>query len=207
MIPKVIAYGWFGKKQKPESVLSCINSWKKYCPDYEIVELNENLLGGDSPLWVKQAYEQRMWAYVADYYRMKFMYEYGGITLDADVEIIKPLDKFLDHQFFSGQEINNQILITATMGSRPYHPFIGMILQYYRLMPFNPVPNTKFITGLIKVCNPKKEPNGSVTIPGVQLYPQEYFCPYNHRLRRATPTENTHTIHHFHGSWKEGKSA
>lgn len=203
---KTIAYGWFGKGRKPQAVLDCIDSWKLNCPGFEILELNEDYAQAVPPSFVQDAYNQRMWAYVSDYYRMDFMYRHGGITLDADVEVLKPLDKFLDHQFFSGQEINNSIKITATMGSEPRHPFIGMILNYYELVPFVAKPNTMFITGLLDVIGTTRHPDGTLTFPQGVLYPQEVFCPYDHKQRRHTATDATYTIHHFHGSWIRGRN-
>ena len=155
----------------------------------------------DEPRWVREAREQKKWAFVADFYRMAFMYQHGGITLDADVELLKPLDQFLIHDFFSGQEINGKVLITATMGSVREHPFVGMALDYYRLMPFKQSPNTKFLTNLIRLLDPVTHESSAMTFPRGMLYPQETFCPYDHRKRVAIPTANTYTIHHFSGSW------
>ena len=155
----------------------------------------------DEPRWVIEAREQEKWAFVADFYRMAFMHRHGGITLDADVELLKPLDRFLSHDFFSGQEINGKVLITATMGSVAEHPFVDMVLDYYRLMPFKQSPNTKFLTNLIRLLNPASHTSGSITFPRGFLYPQDTFCPYDHRRRVARPTANTYAIHHFAGSW------
>jgi mannosyltransferase OCH1-like enzyme len=73
MIPKTIAYGWFGKNPKPQLALDCIESWRRFCPDYEIIELNESMVDMDEPRWVREAREQKKWAFVADFYRMAFM--------------------------------------------------------------------------------------------------------------------------------------
>lgn len=206
-IPKVIVYGWFGGNPKPELVLRCIDSWRAFCPDYEIVELNDELVTDDAPRWVREAYAAKKWAFVADYYRMAHMFEHGGVSLDADVELLRSLDQFLFHDFFSGQEVDAKVLITATMGSVPRHPFVGMVLDYYRLMAFNGQPNTKFITKLIQTLEPRQMSGGIMTFPRGVLYPAETFCPYNHRRRFVAPTRNTFAVHHFQGSWlNRGKS-
>ena len=93
MIPKIIHYCWFGRNPKPKLALKCIKSWKKYCPDYEIIEWNEDSFDIESaPLYVRQAYEAKKWAFVTDYVRLYAMTKFGGIYMDTDVEVIKPLD-------------------------------------------------------------------------------------------------------------------
>lgn len=201
MIPKTIAYGWFGGNLKPDRVKKCIDSWYKHCPDYQIIELNEEICPIEVTQWTQSAFSQKKWAFVADYFRMWYMYHHGGITLDADVELIAPLDKFLEHQFFSGQEINDKVLITATMGSVPKHPFVEMVLAYYKLVKFNPEPNTKFLTNLIKSFPMAKEQK-TIYFPSGVLYPQHIFCPFNHRTRQIVTSPDTVAIHHFLGSWK-----
>ena len=92
MIPKKIHYCWVGGAPKPESVLVCINSWKKYCPDYEIIEWNETNYDFTKNKYMQQAYENKKWGFVPDYARLDIIYEHGGIYLDTDVEIIKSFD-------------------------------------------------------------------------------------------------------------------
>ena len=105
MIPKTIHYVWFGRNPKPDLAVKCINSWKKYCPDYEIIEWNEDNFNLDeAPLYVRQAYEAKKWAFVSDYVRLWAMTEFGGIYMDTDVEVLKPLDRFLQNEAFSGFE-------------------------------------------------------------------------------------------------------
>ena len=79
LIPKVIHYCWFGRNKKSKSVLKCIQSWKKYCPDYEIIEWNEDNFDVNCIPFVKEAYDAEKWAFVTDYARLKIIFENGGI--------------------------------------------------------------------------------------------------------------------------------
>ena len=90
-IPKIIHYCWFGKNEKPEIVKKCIESWKKYMPDYEIFEWNENNFL-DTNTYFNEALSMGKYAFASDFARLKIVYENGGIYLDTDVEIIKSLD-------------------------------------------------------------------------------------------------------------------
>ena len=96
MIPKIIHYCWFGGNPLPESALKCIASWRKFLPDYEIKEWNENNFPIEKcPLYAKQAYQSKKWAFVSDYARFKILYDYGGLYFDTDVELIKPIDDII----------------------------------------------------------------------------------------------------------------
>ena len=118
MIPKTIHYCWFGGNPLPKLAKKCIKSWKKYCPDFEIIEWNEaNFDISSAPLYVRQAYEAKKWAFVTDYVRLYALTSYGGIYMDTDVEVIKPLDFFLNHDAFSGFESEKSIP-TGIMASK-----------------------------------------------------------------------------------------
>ena len=96
MIPKKIHYCWFGRNPKPKLAQKCMQSWHKYCNDYEIVEWNEDSFDLEAaPLYVKQAYEAKKWAFVTDYVRLYALYYHGGIYMDTDVEVLKSFDPFL----------------------------------------------------------------------------------------------------------------
>ena len=100
MIPKIIHYCWFGRGKLPELAVKCINSWKKYCPDYEIIEWNEENFNINCCAYVKEAYDNKKYAFVADYVRLFAMYNLGGIYMDTDVELVSSLESFLHHQGF-----------------------------------------------------------------------------------------------------------
>ena len=111
MIPKVIHYCWFGKKPLPPLAVNCIDSWKKFCPDYEIIEWNEKNFDINSNTYVREAYENKKWAFVSDYVQLYALYNYGGIYMDTDVQVLKPLDAFLNDQAFSGFEAYDRVPI------------------------------------------------------------------------------------------------
>ena len=115
-IPKVLHYCWFGGASKPKNIQNCIRSWKKYCPDYEIIEWNEQNFDVSQSLYTRQAYDARRWAFVADYARLKILYEQGGIYMDTDVELLRPLDDLLAYPAFFGFQHNNEV---ATGQSTP----------------------------------------------------------------------------------------
>lgn len=155
-IPKTVHYCWFGGKEKPELTNMCISSWKKHLPDYEIIEWNENNFDINMNNFVKEAYEAKKFAFVSDYVRAYVLYNYGGIYLDTDVEVIKPLDQFLDHNVFTGCE-SDKYCVTGTIGSTKNHELIKSLLEYYDNKKFrldnneyNNTPNTVIITEIIK---------------------------------------------------------
>ena len=102
MIPKIIHYCWFGGKPFPSAVQKCIDSWKKYLPDYEIREWNETNYDLDKCKFAKEAYDQKKWAFVTDFVRLDVVYQYGGIYFDTDVEVIKSFDDLLNNKAFLG---------------------------------------------------------------------------------------------------------
>ena len=108
MIPKTIHYCWFGGNPLPQLAKDCIASWKKYLPEYELVEWNEsNFPFAQFPL-AQEALENRKFAFVSDVCRLYAIKEFGGIYMDTDVEVLKPLDAFLHHAAFSGFENNDK---------------------------------------------------------------------------------------------------
>lgn len=130
MIPKTIHYCWFGRGQKSPSVMRCIDSWKKYCPDYEIKEWNEDNFDINCCQFVKEAYATKKWAFVSDYARLYVLKGHGGIYMDTDVEVIKPLDVFLSHSAFACFEDDVNIA-SALIGAETENPWISYLLTYY----------------------------------------------------------------------------
>ena len=130
MIPKIIHYCWFGRNDKSPLAEKCIDSWEKYCHDYEIKEWNEDNFDINCCQFVKEAYATKKWAFVADYARLYILKEYGGIYMDTDVEVIRPLDDFLVNFAFAGIEHESNIS-TALIGSEANNPWITYLLTYY----------------------------------------------------------------------------
>lgn len=210
MIPKIIHYCWFGGNPKSGLILSCIESWKKYLPDYEIREWNEETFDVNCNTYVRQAYEAKKWAFVSDYARLHALYNYGGIYLDTDVEVLKNLDCFLDNEAFTGFEAKDSP-ITAVMGTKAGNPEFKDLLDYYNDKTFikedgsyDITTNTTIISGILKnkgiVLNGKMQKLDSITI-----YPQIYFCPNNFSRIWNMPSKKSYAIHHFDQSWKSDK--
>ena len=136
-IPKIIHYCWFGGKPKPELAEKCIKSWKKHCPDYEIREWNEdNYDLAAAPLYVRQAYEAKKWAFVTDYVRLQVVYECGGIYLDTDVELKKNLDSLLGYSAYFGFEDGKWIATGLGFGAEQGTPILQELMDDYRDIPF-----------------------------------------------------------------------
>ena len=211
MIPKIIHYCWFGDAPKPESVLYCINSWKKYCPDYEIVEWNEdNVDLSACPFFVREAYARKKWAYVTDYIRLKVVYEHGGIYLDTDVELLKPLDELLEHELFMGCEGTQVVATGLGFGAEMGNCILRENMRLYEAV--NPINETEefvaqscpyYTTRVLEQYGVAFPVNTVTKIPqekGV-IYPNEYFNPYDWKFDKLRITPNTYSIHHYDASW------
>lgn len=206
MIPKKIHYCWFGGNPLPKSAKKYIKSWKKYCPDYEIICWDESSFDVFSaPLYVRQAYEAKKWAFVTDYVRLYALFYHGGIYMDTDVEVIKSLDRFLIHQAFSGFE-SIEYIPTGIMASEKGHATIGKLMEYYDTHEFivNGKPDT---TTNCAIITKEFSKNGLILndqyqeVMDVALYPHDYFCPKSWDGAALQVTDHTYTIHHFAGSW------
>ena len=108
-IPKIIHYCWFGNKQLSEMAKKCIASWKKQCPDYKIIEWNEENFDINCNTYVKEAYREKKWAFVSDVARLHALVNYGGIYMDTDVEVLKSLNVILNNEAIIGFECDSRI--------------------------------------------------------------------------------------------------
>lgn len=211
MIPKVIHYCWFGGGKKPSVAKKCMASWKKYCPDYEIIEWNEsNFDISLCPLYVRQAYDCKMWAFVTDYVRLKLVYDNGGIYLDTDVELIAPLDRFLDERAFFGCEHAHVNFIATGLGfgAEAGHPILKELMADYEAMPFIREDGKQSLTPCPQINTPVFTRHGFTQSNevqqldgGVLVLPPEYLCPYDYVAKKLTVTENTVSIHWFSATW------
>lgn len=205
-IPKVIHYCWFGHGEMPESAKQCIASWKRFCPDYQIIEWNETNFDIDMLPYTQEAYLAKKYAFVTDYVRLYVLYNNGGIYMDTDVEVTKSLDPFLLEDAFSGFESKDRVP-TGIMGCHMHFPLFKELLQYYDGRHFlldndeyDLTTNVDIITNIL--INHGLVKNGSLQrIDGFALYPSDYFCPKDPITRKLKLTDRTHAIHHFDGSW------
>lgn len=208
-IPKVIHYCWFGGNEKPEIVKKCIQTWKKKMPEYTIIEWNEENFDISKFKFTNSAYKFKKWAFVADYCRLWVLYNYGGIYLDTDMEILKPLDSFLNEKSFTGVEDHENIAF-GIWGCKKDDKFIKEILDYYEQIDFNSHIEDLFKIAIPKVITEVAKQIGYIPKIGeiayfgeeVAVYPTEVFYPKKSSWAEAIITENTYTIHHYEGSWR-----
>lgn len=212
MIPKIIHYVWVGDAPKPVSVERCIASWKKFLPDYELVEWNNTVLAELDNEYARQAFDARKWAFVSDYLRLYALYNFGGFYFDTDLELKAPLESFRTHGFFCGFEIykGHVAPMTALMGAVPKHKIVEDFLGFYAGRnfvqddgSFDLTPNTlllsKYLQSRFGASTPY-DPSSCLRLDdSACIYPSHFFC---------TPEENreSYAIHHFDGSWLAGYS-
>jgi hypothetical protein len=209
MIPKIIHYCWFGGNPLPELAQKCIVSWKKFLPDYEIKEWNESNYDVRKIPYIAQAYDAKKYAFVSDYARFDILYQYGGIYFDTDVEVIKDLRHIIEKGAFIGVEKGGRPLLNAGLGiaSPVASEIYKEILDSYKAESFvNSDGSLNLKTVVIRVSEIFKshgfvEEDCIQNIAGTAIYPSEYFCPKDFISGELKITENTHTIHHYDGSW------
>ena len=208
MIPKIIHYAWFGNNPLPPIAVMCIESWQKYCPDYEIKRWDESTYDYNANSYTREAYANKKYAFVTDYLRLDVLYRYGGIYMDTDVEVLRPLDNFLYEHAFSGFETNDSIP-TGIMAAEKGNQWVFDQLQIYDGLhfvntdgTFNETTNVRYITNLsLAKYGLKLNGNKQTLLYGMTLYPKDYFCPKDYETGKIEFTQNTYTIHHFNASW------
>ena len=206
-IPKVIHYCWFGKGEMPKLAKKCIKSWKKYCPDYEIICWNEENFDLTQNRYMKEAYEAGKWAFVSDVARLIIIYENGGIYLDTDVELIKPIDDLLQSKGFMGFDEKGIVATGLGFGAEKGNEIVGEFLKDYDNIPFvlpdgsfdlTPCPDRN--TETLKRLGMDTD-NTNQNFLGVDFLDCEYLCPMDYYTGKKTITENTYSIHHYSASW------
>lgn len=206
MIEKKIHYCWFGDKPFPEDAKRYIESWQKYCPDYEIKEWNEQNFDLNEYPYAREAYDNKKYAFVTDVVRLYACYNEGGIYMDTDVEVLKNLDIFLNHEGVSGFESSTQIP-TGLMACRKGFPLFKELLDEYKGLHFvKPDGSLDLTTNVTRITNTCLKhgfiPNGEFqVVDGFTLYPKDFFCPKSFQDGKINLTDNSYTIHHFAGSW------
>lgn len=212
MIPKIIHYCWFGRGKKSELVERCIASWKKYLPDYQIIEWNEDNFDIHLYKYTEQAYQAKKWAFVSDVARLWALYEVGGIYLDTDMELFQPIDSFLNTSFFSGFE-SKDFVACGIIGSEKKNSIIESFLDFYRCRSFmaedgsyDMVTNPHVLTPILVknglVLNGKQQSNMNFSI-----YPQNCFYPNTFGMIFGNIPQEAIAVHHSEKSWNEVKNS
>lgn len=217
-IPKIIHYCWFGGNPLPEIAKKCIESWKKYCPDYEIKEWNESNFDINCCEYIQEAYNAQKWAFVSDYARFYILYNYGGVYFDTDVELIRPIEDILEKGPFMGCEkdalqssdlsnvelrVNPGLGIATAAGTDIYKALLSEYNERHFILPDGSYDLTTVVTittELLKRYGLKNLKDIQI-VEGVYIYPMEYFCPLDDHTGQLSITSNTCSIHHFDGSW------
>lgn len=218
MITKIVHYCWFGRNPLPASALKCIASWRKFLPDYEIKEWNEDNFDVNSTPYTKQAYEAKKYAFVSDYARFWILYHEGGLYFDTDVEVIKNMDDIVDRGPFMGIEQG------ASLGGKPMvnpglglgvekrHPFYEKMLEKYSHLNFRKsdgsIDETTIVTYTRRelYAHVMKSSEELQQVEDIWIYPSDYFCPMDSTTGIISKTKRTVSIHHYDCSWMEHNS-
>lgn len=202
-IPKIIHYCWLSGDPYPELVQHCMQSWKEKLPDYEFMLWDMNRFDIHSVSWVEQACAAKKWAFAADYIRLYALYNYGGIYLDSDVEVLKSFDDLLELPYFFGREHYfdmidaSNTIEAATMGCEKGCAVIKECLDFYDGRNFVK-PNGEYDMLILPYAMSLVF---SKHAKRISLLPMDYFSPKNTRTLEIEATENTYSVHHFNGSW------
>lgn len=214
MIPKIIHYCWFGGNPLPKSVIKCINSWKKYFPDYEIKEWNESNFDVNLMSFTREAYSVKKYAFVSDVARFWILYHEGGLYFDTDVEVVASFDNILQKGAFMGVETPSDGINMPTV-----NPGLGLgceaknlvwksIINYYMTLHYQDINGQKIpgtvVTHTTKVLVEQYglKPNNEIQkLDGVTIYPVDFFNPFNDLTGVLKKTRNTRSIHWFSKTW------
>lgn len=216
MIPKIIHYCWLSGEEYPKHIEENIASWKAILPEYEFILWDTSQFDVSKSEWVQQAFDNKKFAFASDFIRMFALYNFGGIYLDIDVEILKSFDDLLNLPYFIGSQHNSQVE-AAIIGSEKRAEWILNCMRYYENRSFinedgsfdmqvlpsiieSQVKNTRIL---------RKMSNDEAKIPHMlpedeavfYLFPFEYFCAKNYETGKISISDNTYTIHHFNSSW------
>ncbi len=213
MIPKTIHYCWLSDDPLPAKIQWCVDSWSKHCPDYEIVLWDFKRLGQNCPQWVTEAFAARKYAFAADWVRAYALYNFGGIYLDSDVELLRSFDHLLHLPYMLGHESESDTVEAAVMGAEKGHPFFAALLDYYRDRHFLQADGSLDTLPLPRIINAICQ--GRFQFRDIQseaefvdeegvlnVLPQDYFSPISLQTMRKTITARTVSVHHFAGAWK-----
>lgn len=219
MIPKIIHYCWLSNDPIPEKLQLYMNSWEKHLPEYEFIKWDFNRFPKESSKWVSDAFDNKKYAFAADYIRLFALYHFGGVYLDMDVEVLKPFDDFLNlDEMLCYEKDGNGAIEMAVIGVKKNSNFIKDCLDYYDNREFIKIDNTfdtttipciatKILLENYKVANASCINNAiKITSEGnIPIFPSDYFSPKSYDNGKIYLTSNTVTIHHFAGSWLSRK--
>lgn len=205
-IPKIIHYCWFGPKEIPELEQKCIESWKNYLPEYEVMFWNEATFDINSVEYVKQAYEAKKYAFVSDYVRMYALYTYGGVYFDTDLELLSNLNDYLMNDVFLGFE-NRTMAAAGAIGSIKTHFLLKNMMNYYNGNSFIDSNGNMDTTTVVQILTKFllkigfKQENSEQLINGIHIYERNVFYPKMLSNKRFQVTKRSVSVHYGSASW------
>lgn len=209
-IEKKIHCFWFSNDKKPKEYQHCIDSWKRVCPDCEILEWNAKNYDYEKNTFMKQAFVSKKWAFVSDFARLDVVYQYGGIYLDMDVELLKAFDPLLRFKAFFNFGTQNDIDLGSGFGSVRNNPIIGQLLELYKDKEFldesgKPMMESYMQPGLIREVFAENgfHMNGNMQLRNDMLVlPRRYYTPTDDFfLQNFVQSDDTRGIHHYNAGW------
>lgn len=212
MIPKVIHYCWFGGGKLPEKEQRCMESWKKFAPDYQIVRWDETNYDVHKNKYMGDAYDQKKWGFVPDYARFDIIYQNGGIYLDTDVELVKPLDELLCNEAYMGFEGGEWVNGGIGFGAIAGNALIKGLRDMYDNIVFinddgeiNTTPSPHFITDYLSQHGLVRDNSMQLLDGSLRIYPTEYFAAKDYYTDVVNITDRTISIHHYSATWNTPK--
>ncbi len=215
MIPKIIHYCWLSDDPIPTDLERCMKTWKEHLPDYEFIKWDFTRFDKESSQWVKEAFKAKKYAFAADYIRLYALYNFGGIYLDMDVEVLRSYDEFLQLDTMLCYENSDKgKLEVAAFGASKGSKWVKQCLEYYKNRAFEKTDGTydmKVLPYVIRDClhdakynliNVSKIKDAlSIEEGSIPVFPYEFFSPKSYETGEIERTANTYSIHHFAGSW------
>ena len=204
----MIHYFWFGNNKMPDLALKCIESWKKFCPDYEIKLWNEKNYDVTKNQYMYETYKSGKFGFTADFARLDVIYEYGGIYLDTDVELIKPIDNILNNHAFMGFETERTVALGLGFGAEAGNQIIYEMREVYKNERFikpdgtlNLIPSPSYQTRVLKVHGLNSLGEEQIIDDLCHVYPKTVFNPCDMDTMKIDITSSTVSIHHYMQSW------
>ena len=206
LIPKKIHYTWFGSNPMPTNLQKCIDSWKKYCPDYEIIRHSEANYDVRKNAYIEAAYDKGAYAYVSDFARLDVLYEYGGIYMDTDVELIRSLDDMLYQDAFCGVEKWQDVTFGSVSGSVPGNKTLYEFIKFRENLKFDAKNTCGFYDTQTALRLGYRIDGMTQRVGDMNIYAYDYFLPYDYMSGKCTITSNTYAIHWYNGGWLDEAS-
>lgn len=197
MIPTKLHYCWFSGEPFPEDIKRCIDSWKKFLPDFEWIKWDAEMALATNIPWVQQAIEQKRWAFAADAVRLYALYTEGGLYLDTDVEVLRSFDELLKQPYLFGYENGSKRIEAATMGCEAGFAPVKAALDFYQKKDFNYSEDQVDLLVLPNILRESFKDFGDL-----QVMPESVFSPKSFIDGKIRNTTETYSIHHFSSAWR-----